>query len=110
MWRKGSASYSRGLGCTGSDNKMHFFRSTADDNSAAATYDMVIDGSGHVGIGTTSPAASALLDLSSTTGALLVPRMTTAQRDALTAVDGMVIYNTTTTVLECREAGAWVNL
>jgi hypothetical protein len=36
--------------------------------------------------------------------------MTTAQRDAMTAVDGMMIYNTTTAVVEAREAGAWVNL
>lgn len=56
------------------------------------------------------PATSAVLELQSTTGALLLPRMTTAQRDAMTAVDGMLIYNTTTTVVEAREAGAWVNI
>ncbi|MDA2922779.1 hypothetical protein MYX07_05975, partial [Patescibacteria group bacterium AH-259-L07] len=49
-----------------------------------------------VGIGVTSPAASALLELSSTTGALLVTRMTTTQRNALTAANGMFIYNTET--------------
>ena len=63
----------------------------------------------NVGIGTT-PAASAKLDISSTTGALLIPRMTTTQRDALTAVDGMLIYNTTNLVIEGRENGVWVNL
>jgi hypothetical protein len=36
--------------------------------------------------------------------------MTTAQRDAMTPVNGMMIYNTTTAVIEGREAGAWVNL
>lgn len=54
-----------------------------------------------------APATSALLDLSSTTGALLLPRMTTTERDALTAANGMAIYNTTTTAVEFRQNGAW---
>lgn len=48
-----------------------------------------------IGIGTTSPNSSAALEINSTTGALLMPRMTTAQRDALTPVEGMILYNTT---------------
>lgn len=64
-----------------------------------------------VAIGTTSaPTTSALLDLSSTKGALLVPRMTSTQRDALTATNGMVLYNSTTDKLQVRAAGAWVDL
>ncbi|EQB62704.1 MAG: hypothetical protein RBG1_1C00001G0283 [candidate division Zixibacteria bacterium RBG-1] len=54
------------------------------------------------------PAPQGALDVSSATGALIVPRMTTAQRDALTAVNGMIIYNTTTNQFNFREAGAWV--
>ena len=62
-------------------------------------------------IGTNAaPATSALLELRSTTGALLLPRMTTTQRNALTAVNGMIIYNTTTNVVEAYENGAWVNV
>lgn len=53
-------------------------------------------------------ATSAVLELQSTTGALLLPRMTTAQRDALTAVDGMQVYNTTTAAFNKRQGGAWV--
>ena len=49
----------------------------------------------NVGIGTSSPAPSAALEISSTTGALLLPRLTTAQRDLLTAEIGMIIFNTT---------------
>ena len=63
---------------------------------------------GNVGIGTASPATSALLDLTSTIGALLVSRMTTTQRDALTAINGMIIYNSTTNAFNFYEAGAWV--
>jgi hypothetical protein len=59
-----------------------------------------------VGIGTTNPQGA--LDVSSTTGALIVPRMTTAQRNALTAVNGMIIYNTTTNQFNFYENGAWV--
>ncbi len=51
-------------------------------------------GSGSVGIGTTSPNAGAALDINSAAGALLLPRMTTASRDALTPAGGMMIYNT----------------
>ena len=62
---------------------------------------------GAVGIGTSSPATSALLDLTSTSKAILLPRLTTTQRDALTPVDGMVIYNTTLSLFQFREDGAW---
>ena len=65
---------------------------------------------GNVGIGNQTPTASTLLDLTSTTGALLLPRMTTAQRNALTAINGMLIYNTTTAKFQGYEAGAWTNL
>lgn len=55
-----------------------------------------------------APAASASLEIAGTDGAVLVPRLTTTQRDALTATDGMVIYNATTGHFEFREGGAWV--
>lgn len=54
----------------------------------------------NVGIGTTTPNASAALDITSTTGALLLPRMTTAQRDALTGTTGMMIYNNSTQTIQ----------
>jgi hypothetical protein len=59
-----------------------------------------------VGIGTASPQGA--LDVNSTKGALIVPRMTTTQRNALTAVNGMIIYNTTTNQFNFYENGAWV--
>jgi len=51
--------------------------------------------SGNVGIGTTTPGASSILDISSTTKGVVLPRMTQAQRNAIaTPVAGMAVYQT----------------
>ena len=47
-----------------------------------------------VGINTETPDASAALDIFSTTGGLLVPRMKAAQRDGITATQGLIIFCT----------------
>ena len=48
-----------------------------------------------MGINNENPDASAALDITSTTGGLLVPRMTAAQRDAISpAATGLMIYQT----------------
>ena len=48
-----------------------------------------------IGINNENPDASAALDITSTTGGLLVPRMTETQRDAITsAATGLMIYQT----------------
>jgi Phage Tail Collar Domain len=46
----------------------------------------------------TPPATNAMLDVSSTTKGVLFPRMTTTQRNSLTAIatDGLTVYDTTT--------------
>lgn len=49
------------------------------------------------------------LELQSTLSALVVSRVTSTQRDAMTPTNGMVIYNTTTNVFQFRENAAWVN-
>jgi len=65
---------------------------------------------GSVGI-RTSPNASALVDLSSTTQGFLPPRMTSTQRDAIaTPATGLVVYNTTDNRLSVYNGTAWVNL
>ena len=51
----------------------------------------------NLGVGTTSPDASALTDLTSTTQGFLPPRMTTVQRNAIAnPVNGLMIFNSTT--------------
>lgn len=66
---------------------------------------------GRVGIGTLNPSTAAVLDATSTTGGILFPRMTTTQRDAISASpNGLVVYNTTVDKLQVRAASAWVDL
>jgi hypothetical protein len=52
-------------------------------------------GNAQTGIGTSSPDASAKLDISSTTKGLLTPRMTSTQRAAISSpANGLLIYQT----------------
>ncbi|MFI5135497.1 MAG: hypothetical protein ACHQD9_06565, partial [Chitinophagales bacterium] len=54
--------------------------------------------SGSVGIGTTTPNSSALLDATSTTKGMLIPRMTLAQRNAIASpATGLMIFQTNST-------------
>ena len=54
---------------------------------------MRINGNGDVGVGTTSPSASALLDLTSTTKGFLPPRMTATQASAIPSpAEGLILY------------------
>ena len=65
----------------------------------------------HLGIGTSSPDASALVDITSTTQGFLPPRMTTTQRDAISSVaTGLLIYNTTTDQWEGYNGTSWDSL
>jgi hypothetical protein len=65
---------------------------------------------GILGLNTTTPNASAQLDISSTTRGFLPPRMTTTQRDAISSpAAGLVIYNTTTSKLQVYTT-SWVDL
>lgn len=53
VWLKNGATYAHGAGAT--DGGFYWFRSTADDASAAPTYDMVLTDAGRLGLGTASP-------------------------------------------------------
>lgn len=53
---------------------------------------------------------SAALELQSTTGALLIPRMTTTQRDALNPTNGMIVYSTNDNKFNLYINGSWVQL
>lgn len=79
---------------------------TTPDGSATPSERMRINNAGLVSIGGSAPTASAKLDIQGTDGALLIPRLTTTERDALTATAGMIVYNTTLSRFDCYVA-AW---
>ena len=56
-----------------------------------------------------TPDNSAMLDVKSTSKGFLPPRMTQAQRDALTAVEGLIVYNTTTHKPNYFNGTIWMN-
>jgi hypothetical protein len=64
----------------------------------------------YTGSAVTTQTASTALEVNGTTGAVLFPRLTTTQRDALTATAGMVIFNTTTSKFQGYEGSTWVDL
>jgi len=66
--------------------------------------------SSRVGIGAEPTNVSAKLEIAGTTGAVLLPRLTTTQQNALTAVNGMIVYNSTTGKFTGYAGGAWVAL
>ena len=65
----------------------------------------IFENTGKFGIGTQTPAAK--VDIS---GEILLGRLDQTAIDALTAVNGMMVYNTTTNKFQGYENGAWVNL
>ncbi len=62
-----------------------------------------------VGIGTSSPDASAALDITSSDKGLLMPRMTTAQRTAIASpASSLMVFDTDTNSYWSYIEGAWV--
>jgi Chaperone of endosialidase len=58
----------------------------------------------------TPPASNAMLDISSTTKGLLIPRMTTPQRTALAHTKGLTVFDITTDSYWYSNGAAWVNM
>jgi hypothetical protein len=55
-------------------------------------------------------SGDASIRCSATDAAFMPNVLTTTQRDAISAENGMLIYNSTTNVIEARQSGAWVDL
>ena len=65
-----------------------------------------IQSNGGVGIGNSNVANNVILDVSSTTKGVLIPRMTTAQVNSLTGTDGLLTYNTSTNTIQVYDGSA----
>ncbi|AFL81230.1 hypothetical protein Aeqsu_1750 [Aequorivita sublithincola DSM 14238] len=64
-----------------------------------------------VGIGTTNPAPGSALQIDSTVGALVPPRVTNAQMIAIQSpLEGSIVYNNTFSALFMFSSGTWNNL
>ncbi len=65
----------------------------------------------NVGIGTLTPNSSAMLDVVSTNKGVLVPRVTTAQMNAIAApANGLVVYNTDSSCFCYYKVNVWKSL
>ena len=86
--------------------------SSAIINPWVLTGNDVYNTTGEVGIGTATLSASALLDLSSTTKGLLIPRMTAAQKTAIASPSaGLMIFQTDAPIGFYYYTGAnWLNI
>lgn len=61
-----------------------------------------------IGIGTSTPETSALLDLTSNAKGFLMPRMTTSERDLINPIaTGLMIFNTETAAFNFYNGTAW---
>src|ERR1700761_1373442 len=63
----------------------------------------------NVGIGTATPNASALLDVNSTTKGILVPRMTSVQRTAITTpATALMVFDTDSACFVYYDGTTWL--
>jgi hypothetical protein len=94
-------------------NRGAFFQ--ASGGGGAVNHALVTTG-GNIGFGTASPNASAIVEISSLTQGLLLPRMNATQASAIVPVNGLVIYVTSLNATFITigfwgyENGAWVKL
>lgn len=64
--------------------------------------------SGNLALGNTVMNSKAILDIQSTTKGVLFPRMSTTERDAIIEPpEGLMIYNTTLSKLQCYDNSIW---
>jgi hypothetical protein len=71
---------------------------------------IICNGQG-IGIGTNTPSNSAVLDVTSTSKGLLIPRMTSAQRGAIVSpANGLMVYDITTSSFWYYNGAGWINM
>lgn len=108
------AAYTRctfiGTQADGSVNGLTNATAIGANASVGQSNSLILGNNVNVGIGTSTPNTSAILDLTSTTGALLLPRLSDTQRNALTAAAGMTIFDTSSANMQYYNGSAWVSV
>ncbi|MCB0790408.1 MAG: hypothetical protein H6595_10140 [Flavobacteriales bacterium] len=103
-----------GYASDGLTRAWHYFDEVSDQWRlyVDGTQLLVVEGDDqNVGINTLSPDPSAVLDVYSTNKGFLLPRMTTAQRTAIsTPADGLLVYDTNLAKTMQYSGGAWQQL
>ena len=98
-----------GIEAYGAPNSRGGLRFSCRATSGGSVTKMVLNEDGNVGIGTTGPSAP--LEVTSTSGGVIMPRMTTAQRNAISSpTDGEMVYDTNDNKFYGRANGSWVAL
>ena len=109
--RKKGAIFFKANGTGNGRGDLQFAVNNAADSSNAGVANavMTLQADGNVGIGISTPAASAKLDITSTTQGFLPPRMTTVQRNAIASpATGLIVYDTTLLSEFQYNGTAWV--
>lgn len=93
---------------TSSTNVGLYARASGGTNNYAI---IVPSASGKVGFGTATPDASAMLDVTSTTQGVLISRMTTTQRNAISSpAEGLLVFDTDINSLYQYTGSAWLQM
>jgi hypothetical protein len=102
-----ATAYIAGNTATNDDAQLTLLSGGVAKVSILANGDTYFNG-GNVGIGTSSPNASAILDAQSTTKGVRFPNMTTTQKNAVSSpAAGLVVFDTTLAKLCVYSGSAW---
>ena len=100
-WRMGASSNGTNLGD-------FYIQGSTDDFTTSFISPFYINSSGNVGIGTSTPNASAILDVQSTTKGFRLPNMTTTQKNAISSpAAGLMVFDTTLAKACVYSGSAW---
>jgi hypothetical protein len=91
----GNGTFGEGARLNFGDGDFVFIEEDEDDKLTINCFSRIAFMCNQIGIGTTTPDESAILEINSTTKGLLLPRMTLTQiKDIVDPANGLIVYNT----------------